>query len=139
MRQNYVRGRQESAVALWVVAAGLSLAAAWSTSYGAPGAPPAAVSAPAVSEDSPLAVRVRPQVGFAPLSLHVETRQHTEALRGREVCLQVVGFEFFSSCWRSDDPAVLVTRDFVLHTPGEYEVSAVVGNRLSNRETIVVK
>src|SRR5262249_11961444 len=97
------------------------------------------VSEPAPSAEGPLRVRVRPNVGMAPLSVHIETRQNVEMLRGREVCLQVVGEEMFGACWKSEHPAVLVSRDFGLHAPGEYEVMAVVGNRASNRETVVVK
>ena len=85
-----------------------------------------------------LQLRVRPQTGFSPLRVEATVRQQPEQLRGREVCLRVLGEEVQQSCWQLDNPPVLVTRAFTIHTPGEYTVQAVARGLQSETVTIIV-
>lgn len=76
----------------------------------------------------PLRVEAKPQVGMAPLKLLVTVHQDIEALRDREVCVDIldeVG-RVDGSCWSSYMPTLLVLRSFKLGA-GSYVVQARVG------------
>lgn len=86
-----------------------------------------------------LRLAVTPNVGFPPLKVSARVRQDIERLRGYEVCLMIAGpIVVERSCWQTDIPVPLVTRELKLMVAGAYELWAASRVGESNRVRVEV-
>lgn len=78
-----------------------------------------------LSAASPVSLRVRPQIGFAPLTVRADVSIPRDP-SNREACVQLDGTMFSESCWPLDgekSPTVF-TRFWVDLPAGEYQTRA---------------